>query len=117
MPGSRLLALGLAVGRRGHQAATLLEGRAPELAQEDLVVADVGDAAWRAVLLQQDEAPVEINELALAVWCFPHDRRRIAGEDRVLRTKGKLKANYRRALARDGYALVKCELAVFKPEA
>ena len=29
----------------------------------------------------------------------------------------KLKANYRRALARDGYALVKCELAVFKPEA
>jgi hypothetical protein len=29
----------------------------------------------------------------------------------------KLKANYRRALARDGYALVKCDLAVFKPEA
>ena len=29
----------------------------------------------------------------------------------------KLKANYRRALARDGYMLVKCELAVFKPEA
>jgi hypothetical protein len=29
----------------------------------------------------------------------------------------KLKANYRRALARDGYALVKCEEAVFKPEA
>ena len=29
----------------------------------------------------------------------------------------KLKANYRRALARDGYALVTCELAVFKPEA
>ena len=29
----------------------------------------------------------------------------------------KLKANYRRALARDGYALVKCEDAVFKPEA
>jgi len=28
----------------------------------------------------------------------------------------KLKASYRRALARDGYALVKCELAVFKPE-
>ncbi len=26
-------------------------------------------------------------------------------------------ANYRRALARDGYALVRCELAVFKPEA
>jgi uncharacterized protein YjhX (UPF0386 family) len=29
----------------------------------------------------------------------------------------KLKANYRRALARDGYALVKSGLAVFKPEA
>jgi hypothetical protein len=29
----------------------------------------------------------------------------------------KLKANYRRALARDGYALVKSELAVIKPEA
>jgi len=29
----------------------------------------------------------------------------------------KLKANYRRTLARDGYALVKCEGAVFKPEA
>ena len=28
----------------------------------------------------------------------------------------KLKANYRRAFAKDGYALVKCELAVFKPE-
>ena len=27
----------------------------------------------------------------------------------------KLKANYCRALASDGYALVKCELAVFKP--
>ena len=27
-----------------------------------------------------------------------------------------LKAEYRLALARDGYALVKCELAVFKPE-
>jgi hypothetical protein len=29
----------------------------------------------------------------------------------------KLKLEYRLALARDGYALVKCELAVFKPEA
>ena len=29
----------------------------------------------------------------------------------------KLKPLYRLALARDGYALVKCELAVFKPEA
>ena len=29
----------------------------------------------------------------------------------------KLKANYRRALARDGYALVTSDLAVFKPEA
>ena len=29
----------------------------------------------------------------------------------------KLKANYRLAPARHGYALVKCELAVFKPEA
>ena len=28
----------------------------------------------------------------------------------------KLKPEYRRALARDGYYLVKCELAVFKPE-
>ena len=28
----------------------------------------------------------------------------------------KLKPEYRLALARDGYALVKCELAVFKPE-
>ena len=28
-----------------------------------------------------------------------------------------LKPEYRLALARDGYALVKCELAVFKPEA
>jgi hypothetical protein len=28
----------------------------------------------------------------------------------------KLKANYRRALARDGYVLVQSELAVFKPE-
>ena len=28
-----------------------------------------------------------------------------------------LKREYRLALARDGYALVKCELAVFKPEA
>jgi uncharacterized protein YjhX (UPF0386 family) len=27
------------------------------------------------------------------------------------------KPEYRLALARDGYALVKCELAVFKPEA
>ena len=27
------------------------------------------------------------------------------------------KHKYRRALARDGYALVKCDLAVFKPEA
>jgi hypothetical protein len=29
----------------------------------------------------------------------------------------KLKPSYRLALARDGDALVKCELAVFKPEA
>jgi hypothetical protein len=29
----------------------------------------------------------------------------------------KLEPEYRLALARDGYALVKCELAVFKPEA
>ena len=29
----------------------------------------------------------------------------------------KLKPEYRLALAREGYALVKCELAVFKPEA
>jgi hypothetical protein len=29
----------------------------------------------------------------------------------------KLKANYRRALARDGYALVKCAEAAFRPEA
>ena len=29
----------------------------------------------------------------------------------------KLKPEYRLALARDGYAVVKCELAVFKPEA
>ena len=29
----------------------------------------------------------------------------------------KLQANYRLALARDGYALVRCGLAVFKPEA
>ncbi len=29
----------------------------------------------------------------------------------------KLKANYRRRLARDGYALVHSELAVFNPEA
>jgi len=28
-----------------------------------------------------------------------------------------LKPEYRLALARDGYTLVKCELAVFKPEA
>jgi hypothetical protein len=28
----------------------------------------------------------------------------------------RLKANYRRALARDGYSLVRCE-AVFRPEA
>ena len=28
-----------------------------------------------------------------------------------------LKPEYRLALARDGYALVKCEAAVFKPEA
>ena len=28
-----------------------------------------------------------------------------------------LKPEYRFALARDGYALVKCELAVFNPEA
>jgi hypothetical protein len=28
-----------------------------------------------------------------------------------------LKLEYRPALARDGYALVRCELAVFKPEA
>ena len=28
----------------------------------------------------------------------------------------KLKPEYRRALAREGHALVKCELAVFKPE-
>jgi len=28
----------------------------------------------------------------------------------------RLKLPYRLALARDGYALVKCELAVFKPE-
>ena len=28
-----------------------------------------------------------------------------------------LKPEYRLALARDGYALVKCELALFKPEA
>ena len=28
-----------------------------------------------------------------------------------------LKPGYRLALARDGYALVKCELAVFEPEA
>jgi uncharacterized protein YjhX (UPF0386 family) len=37
-----------------------------------------------------------------------------------IRSRGdieKLKTNYRRALARDGYALVTCELAVFKPEA
>ena len=30
---------------------------------------------------------------------------------------GSLKADYRLALARHGYALVQCELAVFKPEA
>jgi uncharacterized protein YjhX (UPF0386 family) len=30
---------------------------------------------------------------------------------------GRLKREYRLALARDGYALVQCELAVFKPEA
>ena len=30
---------------------------------------------------------------------------------------GELNPEYRRALARDGYALVKCEGAVFKPEA
>jgi hypothetical protein len=29
----------------------------------------------------------------------------------------KLKPRYRLALARDGYALVKCKLAVFKPDA
>jgi hypothetical protein len=29
----------------------------------------------------------------------------------------KLKPEYRLALVRDSYALVKCELAVFKPEA
>jgi hypothetical protein len=29
----------------------------------------------------------------------------------------KLKPEYRLALVRDGYALVKCELAVFEPEA
>ena len=29
----------------------------------------------------------------------------------------RLKPEYRLALARDGYALVRCELAVFKPEA
>ena len=29
---------------------------------------------------------------------------------------GKLKPEYRLALARDGYALVRCELALFKPE-
>jgi len=29
----------------------------------------------------------------------------------------RLKPEYRLALARDGYALVKCELAVFRPEA
>jgi hypothetical protein len=29
----------------------------------------------------------------------------------------RLKPEYRLALAQDGYALVKCELAVFKPEA
>ncbi len=28
----------------------------------------------------------------------------------------RLKPEYRLALARDGYALVRCELAVFKPE-
>jgi len=32
------------------------------------------------------------------------------------REASKLKPEYRLALARDGYALVKCELAVFKPE-
>ena len=28
----------------------------------------------------------------------------------------RLKANYRRTLARDGYALVRCEVGAFKPE-
>jgi hypothetical protein len=30
---------------------------------------------------------------------------------------GRLKREYRRALSENGYALVRCELAVFKPEA
>ena len=44
-------------------------------------------------------------------------RKQGPGRGRQRGDVGKLRPEYRLALARDGYALVKSELAVFKPEA
>ena len=51
-----------------------------------------------------DAVPADVRKQG--PWAGPAPRRRFD-----------LKPEYRRALARDGYALVKCELAVFNPEA
>ena len=47
-----------------------MERRLPEWAREDLVVAHIGDAPRRTVVLEEHEAPIQIDELALAVSGF-----------------------------------------------
>jgi hypothetical protein len=78
----------------GSGAARMTDARK---AREDFVVAHVGNPAWSPVLLQQHEAPVEVDELALAVGSTAHDGRDVAGKDAVAPwSRRKLPATCRR---------------------
>jgi len=85
VPFRRLAAIGLAVARRQHEAAALLERRLPEPARQDLVIADVGDAAGRLARLEEHEAPAHSHKLALAVLSLADHAAVPAGKDCGLR--------------------------------
>src|SRR5215510_2804881 len=75
MPGRRLhVAVGLAEGRRRHEAPPLLERLPPKLAHEDCVVAHVRDAPRCSLVLQEHKAPAHRHDLPLAIIGTAHDR-------------------------------------------
>jgi hypothetical protein len=73
--------IGLAEGRRRHEAAALLKAVLPEFGAY-LVIARVGHALGRIAIAQQDEAAAAQDEFARAVFALLDDRRDVAREDR-----------------------------------
>ena len=76
------IAVRLAERCRRHEAASFLEGAAPELALKNIVVANVGDALRGSAILQQHEAPTPDADFAVPIGALTHDGSCPTGENR-----------------------------------